>query len=195
MNCFIAVNPDRCIGCGTCEAACSDAHRRAGMQGAPRLALVKTKDVSAAVTCHHCADAPCLEVCPVRAVYRSDRAVRVDEQRCIGCKLCAIACPYGAITPSGTSVAGVAGVALPTPSFPQSASPLLKWEVGVTACAVKCDLCETVAEDLRCIASCLTGALTFVDQGLLDEETLGKRQRLAEGTGANVLDAWKMGRP
>ena len=90
MNTFIAIEPDRCIGCGTCLAACSHGHRVAGLQAEPRLALTFTRDVSAAVPCHQCEGAPCLAVCPVDAITRTDTAVIVNEQTCIGCKLCAV---------------------------------------------------------------------------------------------------------
>ena len=110
MNTFIAIEPDRCIGCGTCLAACSYGHRMAGLQAEPRLALTITPQVTAALTCHQCEGAPCLAVCPVDAIRRTDDAVIVNEQTCIGCKLCAVVCPFGAIHPSGTSTAGVAGI-------------------------------------------------------------------------------------
>lgn len=112
----------------------------AGLQAEPRLALTFTRDVSAAVTCHQCEGAPCLAVCPVDAITRTDTAVIVNEQTCIGCKLCAVVCPFGAIHPSGTSTAGVAGIAYPTPTQPQGTSPLLAWSIGTYTCAVKCDL-------------------------------------------------------
>ena len=46
MNRFIDINPERCIGCGTCQSACADAHRMQGLQDTPRLALVKTGGIS-----------------------------------------------------------------------------------------------------------------------------------------------------
>lgn len=49
MNRFIDINPERCIGCGTCQSACADAHRMQGLQDTPRLALVKTGGISAAL--------------------------------------------------------------------------------------------------------------------------------------------------
>ena len=48
MNRFIDINPERCIGCGTCQSACADAHRMQALQDTPRLALVKTGGISAA---------------------------------------------------------------------------------------------------------------------------------------------------
>ena len=124
MNRFIDINPERCIGCGTCQSACADAHRMQGLQDTPRLALVKTGGISAALACHHCEGAPCAEVCPVNAIEHDGDRIHVKEQECIGCRLCAIACSFGAIHPDGTSIAGVAGMCDPTPSYPKSLSSL-----------------------------------------------------------------------
>ena len=47
--------------------------------------------------CHQCANPPCVSVCPVNATFRTpDGVILVDENRCIGCKYCIVACPYGA---------------------------------------------------------------------------------------------------
>ena len=165
MNTFIAIEPDRCIGCGTCLAACSHGHRVAGLQAEPRLALTFTPQVTAAVTCHQCEGAPCLAVCPVDAIKRTEEAIVVNEQTCIGCKLCAVVYPFGAIHPSGTSTAGVAGISYPTPTQPRGTSPLLAWSIGVYTCAVKCDLCSTLGpdEEPHCVEACPTKALYVRD--------------------------------
>lgn len=180
MNRFISIHPDRCIGCGTCRAACSEAHRALGLQGEPRLSLVMTRDVSAAVTCHHCEGAPCLQVCPVAAITREDGAVHVNEQHCIGCKLCAIACPFGAIHPSGTSISGVAGMSVNTPTYPKRLDPLLRYDVGVYTCAVKCDLCSGYT---HCVEACPTNALEYVVDGEVAEVVKDRRRGAANAAG------------
>ncbi|WP_080797273.1 4Fe-4S dicluster domain-containing protein [Arabiibacter massiliensis] len=183
MNRFIAIHPDRCIGCGTCRAACSEGHRAVGLQGEPRLAMVMTRDISAAVTCHHCEGAPCAAACPVNAIYRQKGAIIVNEQRCIGCKLCGIVCPFGAIHPAGTSVAGVAGTMVKTPTFPASLDPLLQWEIGVYTCAVKCDLCAYDQEGPHCVPACPTNALEYVTTMDADASVKGKRLEAAGKNG------------
>lgn len=113
MQCFISFSRSRheplcgteplwCTGCNTCLAACSDVHKTQGLQQHPRLALAKTSTITAPVVCHHCEEAPCLQVCPVNAISQRDDAIQLNESLCIGCKLCAVVCPFGAISASGS---------------------------------------------------------------------------------------------
>jgi len=182
MNRFIAIEPSRCIACGTCLAACSEGHKNAGYQEEPRLALFQTRDVVAAVTCHHCEGAPCLRVCPVDAITKDpDGCIRVDERRCVGCKLCTIACPFGAMHLGGTPIAGVAGIEYFTPTFAASTSPTLTWEIGVYTAAVKCDLCVYDPKGKpHCVTYCVTKALRFVETDNGDTAKLTKQLKAAE---------------
>ena len=169
-----------CIGCGTCRAACSEGHREVGLQSEPRLSLVMTRGISAAVTCHHCEGAPCLAVCPVNAISRDNGAIHINEQTCIGCKLCACICPFGAIHPAGTSISGVAGMHVETPTYSKALDPMLRWEIGVYTCAVKCDLCSFDPQGPHCIKACPTNALELVDPDRMVADGKSKRVRAAE---------------
>ncbi len=177
MSQFIAITPSRCIGCGTCQSDCSAAHAAVGLQSEPRISVIETYEVSAAVTCHHCEGAPCMAVCPVNAITKDPRDfIHVNEQTCIGCKLCALACPFGAIHPSGTSTAGVAGIRYATPTYPKSLDPILRYDEGVYLRAVKCDLCNFDPEGPHCVRACPTDALRLVDSRASLREGNGKRQ-------------------
>jgi len=101
----------------------------------------------------------------VDAITRTEEAIVVSEQTCIGCKLCAIVCPFGAIHPSGTPISGVVGTSFATPSQPRGTSPLLAWDIGVYTCAVKCDLCSTYDPEggPHCVKACPTNALYVRD--------------------------------
>jgi electron transport protein HydN len=49
------------------------------------------------IQCHHCEDAPCVKSCLTKALERIDGVVVINKRRCIGCRNCSIACPFGAI--------------------------------------------------------------------------------------------------
>ena len=102
MNRFVIADSTVCIGCRTCEAACSETHRLHGLQSMPRLRVMRNEKESAPQLCHHCEDALCAGVCPVNAITRVDGAVQLNESLCVSCKLCGIACPFGAIEFSGS---------------------------------------------------------------------------------------------
>jgi electron transport protein HydN len=92
MNRFVIAEPNKCIGCRTCEVACALAHPLGdGTAQAlspanfkPRLRLVKNLKTTAPVQCRQCENAPCVNACPTKAlVYRSG-TVQLIESRCIG---------------------------------------------------------------------------------------------------------------
>ena len=180
MNRFVIGSAQLCIVCHTCEAACSETHRQHGLQSMPRLSVMRSAKESAPQLCHHCEDAPCAGVCPVNAINRVDGAVQLNESLCVSCKLCAIACPFGAIEMSGSRPLHIPAnanspKAPPAPPAPARVSSLLDWVPGVRAVAVKCDLCEFDESGPACIRTCPTGALRMVNS--LDIARASKRKR------------------
>jgi phenylacetyl-CoA:acceptor oxidoreductase subunit 1 len=100
---IMTVDLRRCIGCQTCTAACRHANATPpGVQWRKVLDIESGEfpDVRRSfvpVGCMHCADPPCMHVCPSTATYqRDDGIVGIDYDLCIGCGYCAVACPYQA---------------------------------------------------------------------------------------------------
>ena len=154
MNRFVVSDPSRCIGCSACRVTCTESHRRRALRPASRISLVKTRTVSAAVTCHQCEGAPCMTVCPEGAIVQERDRLHVDESRCTGCLLCALVCPFGAVYPSAPSTA----------------------HVKAYTSVVMCDLCAKSPNGPRCVEACPTKALALVDEGML--EALGRTRRI-----------------
>ncbi|MBL8231617.1 MAG: 4Fe-4S dicluster domain-containing protein [Bryobacterales bacterium] len=69
---------------------------KGGIEGFPPVAEQGLKSFFVPKLCNHCADSPCVQVCPVGATFESpDGVVLVDQNYCIGCRYCVQACPYG----------------------------------------------------------------------------------------------------
>lgn len=98
------IDQSRCIGCHACTVACKAEHDvpvgvfRTWVQYVERGEYPNTRRSFAVLRCNHCDNAPCVAICPTRALYRrADGIVDFDRERCIGCKACMQACPYDAI--------------------------------------------------------------------------------------------------
>lgn len=145
----------RCNGCRACQVACKDKHdlpvgttwrRVVEYQGGTWQVDGDTFQPSVfasymSVSCNHCEDAVCVEVCPTTAMTQGeDGVVYVDDSKCIGCRYCEWACPYSA--------------------------PQYDADRGVMS---KCDLCRdyrAADQDPACVAACPSRAL---DWGPIDE--------------------------
>ena len=166
----LVIDLDTCVGCHACAVACKE-WNAGGMSGPltdenpygkdpfgvwfnrVHSYEVEALDAQPASTLHfprsclHCETPACVSVCPTGASYKraEDGIVLVDEDKCIGCKLCSWACPYGA-----REYSEVEGV------------------------MKKCTLCvdriynENIPEEVRqpaCVQACPTRARHFGDLG------------------------------
>jgi Fe-S-cluster-containing dehydrogenase component/formate-dependent nitrite reductase membrane component NrfD len=94
----------KCIGCHACSTACKSENEvplgvnRTWVKYVETGAFPNSRRHFQVTRCNHCANPPCVRICPVTAMYqRSDGIVEFDPSMCIGCKACMQACPYDAI--------------------------------------------------------------------------------------------------
>ena len=157
---IIVVDEQRCLGCKTCVLECAMAHSdaktlaeaiNAETPPQPRIHVEPACRFGMPLQCRHCEDAPCMMVCPTDAIHRPAEKgpVLIEPKRCIGCRFCLLACPFGVIDLSRDGRA-----------------------------MVKCDLCierTQAGEEPACVAACPTGALKFEEV----EAFLQQRRRQA----------------
>jgi len=137
MQKLIRIEPSKCIGCKTCEMACSFKHTGEFAPSRSRIFnevfLDEAKFIT--VTCMQCDDPWCVKACPKSAISKEmpSGVVIVDNDRCVGCRTCVSACPFGMIkyVPS----------------------------LGIVD---KCDLCG--GDTPECVAFCPTQCLTLEEE-------------------------------
>lgn len=181
---FVMADPSVCIGCKTCLAACLVRHDMPNDVAIPRLTLVTTRTISAPVGCHHCAEAPCADACPTGCLYMDDKHVGVHADKCIGCRNCVLACPYGAVdivTRPASPEPEPAVVSDVADKPKQSARDRIraKKRRSTISTVVKCDLCIDHAEGPACAAACPTKALRLIDPQILERGKQAKRKAAA----------------
>ncbi len=140
------IDTKNCIGCYACRTACQ---RQNGLDGDVDYIRYEERETgkfphvrieAVPLQCMHCEDAPCVGVCPTGASYVDDTGrVRVNEEKCIGCRYCMAACPYG-----------------------------VRVHNRATGAVEKCKFCtaeafEGKAKTCSCVEACVTGCRVFGD--------------------------------
>jgi formate dehydrogenase iron-sulfur subunit len=154
----ILVDVTRCVGCGACVEACQQANEQPQHE-AKRFdentftyLMDRGSDVYVRRLCMHCEEPTCVSVCPVVALQKTAAGpVVYDPQRCMGCRYCMMACPFG----------------VPTYEW-YSATPRVR----------KCEMCARRGEaGPACAAACPAEATLTGDRDTLIAEA---KKRLAE---------------
>ena len=101
MHKSLIIDANKCTSCLQCEMACSYEHTGAFNPARSRIKIFEVDHGIRAIpyTCTQCSDAWCMRACPVEAITVDENtgAKIVSEARCVGCKVCTIACPFGTI--------------------------------------------------------------------------------------------------
>jgi len=164
----MVIDLKRCVGCNSCTLSCKQEN---GTPAGMHYARVVTREVGTypqtrrtflPLLCNHCEDAPCEKACPTGATYiRADGIVMVAKEKCIGCRACAVSCPYmnRHFIEEGFLQQGYAAGEL----SPFEAMKFGAFEEGTMS---KCTLCaHRVDEGLEpaCVTTCPTDARIFGD--------------------------------
>jgi Fe-S-cluster-containing dehydrogenase component len=116
---------------------------------------VEIKNSSVLLFCNHCENPPCVRVCPTQATWkRDDGIVMMDWHRCIGCRYCMAACPYGSRSFNWTDPRN--HIAALNPNFPARTKGVVE----------KCNFCEEKVSEGGspfCVKSCPQNAMIFGD--------------------------------
>jgi len=142
------IDQSKCIGCHACSTACKSENQvplgvyRTWVKYVETGAYPDVRRRFQVTRCNHCANPPCVRICPVSAMYqRDDGIVEFDPSVCIGCKSCMQACPYD----------------------------VMQFNQEITK-AVKCDLCVEKrgnGEAPACTAICPTRCIFWGDPEIL----------------------------
>ena len=143
----ISIREEYCIGCRLCEVHCITRQSKSriilkaykGKEPRPVSGIVFEERgvASLAMQCRHCPDAPCIEACMTNAMRRDAKSGQVihDKDRCVGCWMCVMVCPFGVIKP----------------------------DVAKKKVASKCDLCLERGFP-ACVENCPNEAIILLDE-------------------------------
>lgn len=198
----MVIDLHKCVGCAACDISCK---RENNVQHSFAWSnhILETKGTFPDLLfryiptlCNHCTDAPCVKSCPTRAMYKTeDGLTMLDSEKCIGCRACQLACPYGVIyfnieephdavrkddeaiipncTSTGQEVIEKSGVPLPVYNPGREATMPGIRPKGVVEKCTFCDHRIANGELPACVEACPAGARIFGD--LMDSKSAPSR--------------------
>lgn len=167
MRYGMVIDQKRCLGCNSCTMACKQKNATPKGTGWAKFLEWETGTYPNVqlhylpILCNHCADAPCVEVCPTGATQQLENGiVTVDAEKCIGCRYCMLACPYDART---------FNYGPPQANFPElglTGYETARNEEHKLGTVEKCDFCQDRLEagyEPACVQACPARARIFGD--------------------------------
>jgi len=161
---MMVIDLAKCDGCKSCTVACQTMHFTEPDREWIKVFKMKDAETTAPYffpkPCFHCDNPPCTKVCPVNATFkRQDGIVLIDNERCIGCRSCMVACPYSTrffnwSSPRQQEIADM-------PYSPETSIPR---RIGTVE---KCDFCPDMIRQGKmpaCVTGCPMDAIYFGDQ-------------------------------
>ena len=141
----ILARSEHCLGCKSCELACAVVHSNTKTlfeainelnPPQKRIFVESSGELNFPLQCRQCLDSPCVHACMSGAMQYDLKTglIQVEEQKCVGCMMCVMVCPFGVIA-----------------------------QLPDTHKVAKCDRCQDLDYDPACVTACPTKALEFVE--------------------------------
>ena len=163
----MVIDLSKCKNAGKCRKACSKMHYLPEERSFIKIDRMQDSEKTAPywmpTPCFHCDNPPCVKVCPVSATFKlTDGIVGIDNERCIGCRFCMVACPYSArVFNWGDEMYALNDERQKSIKHHEGCSKHVKGTVE------KCDFCPAMTSKGQlpdCVSACPNGVFYFGDE-------------------------------